>query len=232
MSYFKYSTSATLQLMNNNMIPDLINGDTVVNKYFSVQNIVAGAQNTTQSWASRDETFPVEVVHGSFRNVSPASENTTFGSNIRNSRLPTAAYITYGDAEFKACDVFSVNTTAATKDATSFVFWADGDSKYMFTCFDNTTTHYAGIATNNPDIAAKNPSFTFPVVKDFDIRTITNSLNGNSDKYIIQPLIAFGMKTPIFLITGANGADVPLFSEIEAQGKSYFVIGSNYCVEM
>ena len=28
------------------------------------------------------------------------------------------------------------------------------------------------------------------------------------------------------------GADVPLFSEIEAQGKSYFVIGSNYCVEM
>ena len=35
-----------------------------------------------------------------------------------------------------------------------------------------------------------------------------------------------------FLITGANGADIPLFSEIEAGGKKFFVIGSNYCVEM
>ena len=61
---------------------------------------------------------------------------------------------------------------------------------------------------------------------------MVNSLNGGSDKYVIQPLVAFGMKMPIFLITGANGADVPLFSEIEAGGKKFFVIGSNYCVEM
>ena len=41
-----------------------------------------------------------------------------------------------------------------------------------------------------------------------------------------------GEKMPIYSITGGNGADVPLFSEIEVDGTQYFVIGNNYCVKM
>ena len=139
--------------------------------------------------------------------------------------------VQYGEAKHKNCDCMTWYDNAGRNRGE--VHWNDADNNaYIAHIYDNGTTHYASVATNNPDIAVTDTSFTFPVVKDFDLRTATNALNGGSDKYVIQPLVAFGMKTPIFLITGANGADVPLFSEIEAQGKSYFVIGSNYCVEM
>lgn len=144
--------------------------------------------------------------------------------------MPNSGKIDYGEATLKETDVFTFFDGSVTNRA--IAHWNDGTNDYTFHVYDSGTTHYASVATNNLDIGVTDTSFAFPVVKNFDLRTATNALNGGSDKYIIQPLIAFGMKTPIFLITGANGADVPLFSEIEAGGKSYFVIGSNYCVEM
>ena len=159
--------------------------------------------------------------------------NTSMVDNISSGNLGAwnNDTVEYGEMSASTTDVFTFYNSTSNINCT-VTYWTEGEYIYTFHIYDNGTTHYTSVATNNPDIAITNPSFTFPVVKDFDLRTATNALNDGSDKYIIQPLVAFGMKMPIFLITGANGADVPLFSEIEAQGKSYFVIGSNYCVEM
>lgn len=224
MSYFK--TSWAVGKDNNwgaAMQQILADTESVIYKHMTYEN-ASYAQYGGFYLRNKDESLPVNFYY--------RADTPPFRSSISTGDMTYTGTVQYGEAEYKKCDTMtwfnitsSINRTAA--------HWTDSDDNaYIFHVYDNGTTHYASIATNNPDIAATNLSFTFPVVKDFDLRTAVNSLNGGSDRYIIQPLVAFGMKMPIFLITGANGADVPLFSEIEAQGKSYFVIGSNYCVEM
>lgn len=149
--------------------------------------------------------------------------------SISTGELNTSgSVVKYGEAELS--DVDCITWYEDDSINRSICHWNDGTSDYTFHVYDSGATHYASFATNSPDVFVQNGSFS--VVKDFDLRTVTNKLNSLSDKYVLQPVVAFGIKQPIYLITGANGAEAPLFSEIEAGGTGYFVIGTNYCVKM
>lgn len=140
----------------------------------------------------------------------------------------------YGEEEFDECDAVTFyNPTNG--DQRTLVNWTGSDNNhYAFHTYDKSTTHNASFATDNPDVAALNASFDYPVIKDFgtNYRTQIKLLNAPSSNYVIQPIVAFGVKTPIYSITGGNDSDMPLFSEIEVNGTKYFTIGTNYCVKM
>lgn len=234
MSYFKnvYTNSPVDYMALFNDTDEIA----IIRKHYDVPEVASASFTHTITPFANNMNYTITSTGGMAGDGMTRIMTTSFSDTINSGAFSTgygsqSNVMNYGEGEFKDCDAFTFRDTTSNILRT-IVDWNDGIYDYSFHVYDSSTNHYASVATNNPDIVATDVSFTFPVVKDFDIRTVANSLNGGSDKYIIQPLVAFGMKTPIFLITGANGADVPLFSEIEAQGKSYFVIGSNYCVEM
>lgn len=140
--------------------------------------------------------------------------------------------IKYGDYSFSQVDCFTFQFEQNTvKMHRTVCNWTDGTHNYSFHVFDdNSTTHYSSFACDNLDLMKPSASFAYPVVKDFDILTGRKSCNSGSSNYVLQPVVAFGGKTPIYTIVGLNNAQLPWFTEIQAGDLTFFTVGSNFAI--
>lgn len=156
--------------------------------------------------------------------------------NISSGQLETGGspgqIIKYGDYSFSQVDCFTFQFEQDTvKMHRTVCNWTDGTHNYTFHVFDdNSTNHYASFACDNLDLMKPSASFTYPVVKDFDILTGRKSCNSGSSNYVLQPVVAFGGKTPIYTIVGLNNTQLPWFAEIQAGDLTFFTIGSNFAI--
>lgn len=139
--------------------------------------------------------------------------------------------IEYGEVETP--DVAAMSFYQGGKLSRTICVWSDNDGDYTFHVYDGNGYHYSSFASNNPNlINPSTASFSFPCAKDITLSSAVRGLNMFSNNYILQPVVAFGVKTPMFLITGANGGDAPIFAEIQIGNKTFFTVSNEYAIEI
>lgn len=223
MSYFK-TTIRRSSVANFNTDIAALDSTCILKKYYTTHEV---PQDGTGTFTCNLEGLALPITNISNYGFSSRS---VFNIDTSTGAMNGTGNLSYGDSEFPDCDAFTVYDGSAINK--SFVFWKDGDDNdYIFSLYNSSSSKTMGLASNNPDIK-KDSSHGFAIVANNELQTPQSSLNSPSANYVIQPLIALGIRTPLYMITGGNNVNMPLFSEIEADGTQYFVIGNNYCVKM
>lgn len=188
------------------------------------------------SFTASDGTCTVSCTETNISyNITNRYGNTSSGRFFANDDLITSSYTTngmanvvvqYGEHEAEDYDIFSFYDATNSK-AFNVVYWEKDNDVYTL----HTCDTQASIATDNSIIS---PGSSFYNLRDFGTNFVTQikSVNATTNKYVIQPLVAFGVKTPLYLITGAYSANPPLFTEFTYGNDTYLVVGTNYCIKV
>ncbi len=222
MNYFKvsntYGNTSTLFSDINNL------SDAVIKKHHDIS--IDGSTGTcTVSCTETNISY----------NIISQYANTSGTRFFANDNLITSSYSTnnkgsnvvqYGEYKAEDYDIFSFYEATSSK-AFNVVYWEKDNDVYTL----HTCDTQASIATDNSIISTGSPFYN---LKDFGTNFVTQikSANAATNKYVIQPLIAFGVKTPLYLMTGAYSANPPLFTEFTYGNDTYLVVGTNYCIKV
>lgn len=222
MNYFKvsntYGNTATLFSDINNL------SGAVIKKHHNIS--ISDADGTcTVSCAETNISYNITNRYG----------NTSSGRFFANDDLITSSYSTngkgdvtvqYGEYETEDYDIFSFYDATNSKTF-NVVYWEKDNDVYTL----HTCDTQASIATDNSIISAGS---SFYNLKDFgtDFVAQIKNVNAPTNKFVIQPLIASGVKTPLYLMTGAYSANPPLFTEFTYGNDTYLVVGTNYCIKV
>lgn len=210
---------------------NLLDENSVIKKHFTIPNLTNMDHTIEMPSKSTVINTPLTIFFdwgsGYERTGEPFSDSLVSGSLTGTT---TGGTFEYGEQTFSSGEIFSFryNNTAHR----SSYFWTDNGINYTLRYFENTSGAQASFACDNTDLGTVSP-FSFSVVKDFGSNYCNSikSLNNMIDGYVLQPIAVYGKMSPIYTISGGNGAVIPVFTEINVDGIKFFVIGSNFCIK-